>query len=84
MKCQQWLTRVSGAVTGIGEVMLGSVHLSGSKLDGLYCYSLLAYLLRFLICIKRERGVGRTKPYALGFCPQIEFDLGSHSLSHSG
>lgn len=46
----------------------------GRKQDGLYYYSLLVYLLRFLTCIKQGKGVGRTKPRALGFCPQIELD----------
>lgn len=37
----------------------------GRKLDGLHFYSLLVYLLSFLIHIKQGREVGRTKPHAL-------------------
>jgi len=82
MKRRQCVTRVSGAVSGIREAVLSLCPPSCRKLDGLYCYSLLAYLLRFLNHIKQGRGVGRIKPHALGFCPQTELDVGSHSLSH--
>lgn len=51
-----------------------ALPLLGSWID---YYCLLAYLVRCLIHIKQGRDMGKTKPPALGFCPQAEQDLES-------